>query len=47
MFRTKIPFGKLTAEQLASFEENGYLSGVRLLDEEEIDALGDELTEWF
>jgi len=36
---------KLTGEQLEFYHANGYLSGVRLLDDDQIDVLRDELTE--
>ena len=36
---------RLTDEQVSSFHENGYLSGVRLLDDAQVDALRAELKE--
>jgi len=36
---------RLTREQLEFYHANGYLSGVRLLDDDQIDVLRDELTE--
>ncbi len=36
---------KLSDEQLAFFNDNGYLAGVKMLDEEQIDFLRNELTE--
>jgi len=38
---------RLSDEQVAFFEENGYLSGVRLLSDEQVDVLRDELTDFF
>ncbi len=37
----------LTAEQVASFQENGFLSGVRVLSDLQVDQLRDELSGWF
>ena len=34
---------KLSAEQVAFFEEHGYLAGVKILDDEQVDQLRDEL----
>src|ERR1043165_5128767 len=36
---------KLSDEQISFFNENGYLAGVKMLDEEQIDFLRNELTE--
>ena len=36
---------KLTGEQIRFFHENGYLAGVKMLDEAQIEALKNELTE--
>lgn len=41
----KSPDFELTAEQVASFQETGYLAGVRLLTEQQVDALCQELAE--
>ncbi len=38
---------RLSEEQIAFFHENGYLAGVRLLNEEQIDCLRTELNEFF
>lgn len=38
---------RLTDEQLAFFEENGYLAGLRLLDDEQVEALRAELAAFF
>lgn len=38
---------KLTDEQVANFHEHGYLAGVQLLDERQIDRLLDELDDFF
>jgi ectoine hydroxylase-related dioxygenase (phytanoyl-CoA dioxygenase family) len=38
---------RLTPEQVAFYHENGYLSGVRILTDEQVDALRAELAEWF
>ena len=38
---------RLSDDQLRFFEEHGYLAGVRILDERQIEALRDELAEWF
>lgn len=38
---------RLTDEQVASFHEQGFLSGVRILTDEQVDALRAELAEWF
>ncbi|CAN5706434.1 hypothetical protein BH23PLA1_BH23PLA1_05460 [soil metagenome] len=38
---------RLSDEQVAFYQENGYLPGVRMLDESQVEALRDELTEWF
>lgn len=38
---------RLTDEQVASFHENGYLAGVRMLDDEQVERLRTELTDLF
>ncbi|MGI9517873.1 MAG: phytanoyl-CoA dioxygenase family protein [Pirellulaceae bacterium] len=38
---------RLTSEQVALFHEQGYLSGIRVLDDQQISALRDELDEFF
>lgn len=38
---------RLTDEQIAFFEENGYVSGIRILDDAQIEALRAELEEFF
>lgn len=38
---------RLSDEQVAFYTENGYLSGVRILDETQVEALRSELAEWF
>jgi ectoine hydroxylase-related dioxygenase (phytanoyl-CoA dioxygenase family) len=38
---------RLTDEQVGFFEGNGYLAGVRVLTDEQVDALRAELAEWF
>ena len=38
---------RLTDQQVAFFHQNGYLAGVKLLDETQIEALRSELTEFF
>jgi ectoine hydroxylase-related dioxygenase (phytanoyl-CoA dioxygenase family) len=38
---------RLTDEQVASYHENGYLSGVKVLDDAQVEALRAELAEWF
>jgi ectoine hydroxylase-related dioxygenase (phytanoyl-CoA dioxygenase family) len=38
---------RLSSEQLASYERDGYLSGVRILDDAQIDRLLDELDKFF
>ncbi|MCE9607662.1 MAG: phytanoyl-CoA dioxygenase family protein [Planctomycetia bacterium] len=38
---------RLTDEQVASFHENGYLAGVRMLDDEQVEQLRKELTDLF
>ncbi|MCH5372473.1 MAG: phytanoyl-CoA dioxygenase family protein [Planctomycetes bacterium] len=38
---------RLTSEQIAFYEENGYLSGVRILNDEQIDRLATELEGFF
>lgn len=41
------PAAELTREQLAFFEENGYLSGIRVLTPDQIEVLRSELDEFF
>ena len=36
---------KLSEEQVAFFNENGYVSGIKLLDEEQVEQLNAELAE--
>jgi ectoine hydroxylase-related dioxygenase (phytanoyl-CoA dioxygenase family) len=38
---------RLTDDQVASFHKNGYLSGIRVLDPEQVETLRGELAEWF
>jgi ectoine hydroxylase-related dioxygenase (phytanoyl-CoA dioxygenase family) len=38
---------RLTDEQVRFYEEHGYLSGIRILTDEQVDALRDELEEFF
>ncbi len=38
---------RLSDEQVEFYEEYGYLKGIRVLSDEQVDALRDELTEWF
>jgi ectoine hydroxylase-related dioxygenase (phytanoyl-CoA dioxygenase family) len=38
---------RLTDDQVAFYHENGYLPGVRILDTPQVEALRDELAEWF
>lgn len=38
---------RLTDDQVAFYHENGYLAGVRVLDQEQVEALRAELAEWF
>ncbi|RUL88123.1 phytanoyl-CoA dioxygenase family protein [Tautonia sociabilis] len=38
---------RLSDDQVRFFEENGYLAGVRILDDAQVDALRAELAEWF
>lgn len=38
---------RLSEEQVAFYHENGYLAGVRVLDDAQIDALRAELADWF
>jgi ectoine hydroxylase-related dioxygenase (phytanoyl-CoA dioxygenase family) len=38
---------RLTDEQVAFFHEHGYVSGIRVLDMRQVEALRDELAEWF
>jgi ectoine hydroxylase-related dioxygenase (phytanoyl-CoA dioxygenase family) len=38
---------QLTDDQVAFFHENGYLAGIRILDDRQIEALRGELAEWF
>lgn len=47
--RTPADWGRyrLTDEKVAFYEANGYLSGVRILDDEQVEALRAELAEWF
>ncbi len=38
---------RLSDDQVAFYHEHGYVSGVRILDERQVEALRDELSEWF
>lgn len=38
---------RLSDDQVRFFEENGYLPGVRILDDDQVEALRAELAEWF
>lgn len=38
---------RLTDEQVAFFHEHGYVSGIRVLDMRQVEALRDELADWF
>lgn len=38
---------RLSDEQVAFYQENGYLAGVRILDDDQVEALREELAGWF